>query len=137
MGSVTVKRLSHFNAAHRLHVPEWSEEQNEAFFGLCNNEFYHGHNYKLEVCVRGEVDPVSGYVIDMKELKEIIAEEVVDQWDHKNLNLQVPEFKTLNPTAENIAIVAFNKIKSRLNKNLSLKVILHETERNIVEYEGI
>ena len=137
MGSVTVKRISHFNAAHRLNVSQWSKEKNESFFGLCNNEFYHGHNYKIEVCVSGEVDPVSGYLIDMKDLKKIIEEEVVGVWDHKNLNLQVEDFKTLNPTAENIAMVAYDKLRLRLDKDLSLKVVLHETERNIVEYEGI
>lgn len=135
-GRVTVKRISHFNAAHRLNVPQWSSAENENFFGLCNNEYYHGHNYKIEVWVNGEVDPVSGYVIDMKELQKIINEEVVLPWDHKNLNLQTEEFKNLNPTAENIVICAFEKIKKRINQNFNLKIILHETERNIVEYEG-
>ena len=133
---VTVKRISHFNAAHRLNVPQWSSTENEQFFGLCNNEYYHGHNYKIEVWVTGLVNSISGYVIDMKELQKIINEEVILAWDHKNLNLQTEEFKNLNPTAENIVICAYDKIKKRIDSNFDLKIILHETERNIVEYEG-
>jgi 6-pyruvoyltetrahydropterin/6-carboxytetrahydropterin synthase len=96
---VAVFRTAHFNAAHRLHVPQWTDEQNKAYFGLCNNANYHGHNYELQVKVEGAVDEVSGYVIDMKVLKTFIDEEVIDAFDHKNLNLDVPDFATLNPTA--------------------------------------
>lgn len=137
MGRVTVKRIGHFNAAHRLHVAEWSAEKNSTYFGLCNNEFYHGHNYKIEVCLTGEVDPVSGYLFDLKELKDLMEEEILLPWDHKNLNIQVQEFKNLNPTAENMAMVAHKKLRKRIPKQYELKVVLHETERNIVEYEGI
>ena len=136
MKKVTVIRKEHFNAAHRLHVPDWSDEQNEENFGKCNNPYYHGHNYLIEVHVKGPVDPVSGYVIDMKKLKGLIKEEITDPWDHKNLNEQVSEFSNLNPTAENIAIVAFEKLKKRLHDDVELKVKLYETERNVVEYAG-
>jgi 6-pyruvoyltetrahydropterin/6-carboxytetrahydropterin synthase len=133
---ITVKRISHFNAAHRLNVDEWSAKENEDFFGLCNNKFFHGHNYKIEVLVKGEIDKVSGYLMDLKVLQKIIDQEIVLPWDHKNLNLQVEDFKHLNPTAENMAIVAYNKIKKRIDSKFELKIILHETERNSVEYEG-
>lgn len=133
---ITVKRISHFNAAHRLHVHEWTDKQNTDFFGLCNNEYFHGHNYKIEVLVSGELDVVSGYLLDLKILQQIIDQEILTPWDHKNLNLQVEDFKVLNPTAENIAIVAYEKIKKRIDKNFELKIVLHETERNSVEYQG-
>ena len=133
---VSVKRISHFNAAHRLHVNQWSEEKNASYFGLCNNEFFHGHNYKIEVLIKGEVDEVSGYLFDLKILQNIIDQEIISPWDHKNLNLQVDEFKVLNPTAENMAIVAYEKIKKRIDSKLELKIVLHETERNSVEYQG-
>jgi 6-pyruvoyltetrahydropterin/6-carboxytetrahydropterin synthase len=136
MKKVTVIRKEHFNAAHRLHVSDWSDEQNEESFGKCNNEYYHGHNYLIEVHVKGPVDPVSGYVMDMKILKALIKEEITDPWDHKNLNIQVPEFSNINPTAENIAIVAFEKLRKRLSDEVELKVKLYETERNVVEYAG-
>lgn len=131
-----VCRRETFNAAHRLFNPNWTDEKNDEVFGLCNNPNFHGHNYVLEVWVDGEIDPDTGYVIDTKILKEIILEEIVEEFDHKNLNLDVPEFQKLNPTAENISIVIWNKLRNRLPKNLDLLVRLYETERNIVEYEG-
>jgi 6-pyruvoyltetrahydropterin/6-carboxytetrahydropterin synthase len=133
---VTVSRRAHFNAAHRLYRSDWSSEQNESIFGKCNNPNYHGHNYELIVSVTGEVDPVTGYVLDVKILKDFIKSEVEEAFDHKNLNLDVPEFKTLNPTAENIVIVIYNKLKAVLDKRLDLKVTLYETPRNFVSYPG-
>ncbi len=133
---VTVSRRAHFNAAHRLYRSDWSSEQNESIFGKCNNPNYHGHNYELIVSVTGEIDPLTGYVLDVKILKDIIKSEVEEAFDHKNLNLDVPEFKTLNPTAENIVIVIYNKLKAVLDKKLDLKVTLYETPRNFVSYPG-
>lgn len=133
---ISAFRKAHFNAAHRLHVAQWSDEQNKEFFGLCNNPNYHGHNYNLVVKITGEVDPVSGYLMDLGILKKIIDEEVIDRFDHRNLNLDTAEFKHLNPTAENIAGVIWNKLRLRLDKNLELTVTLYETERNYVEYSG-
>lgn len=127
-------RKAHFNAAHRLHNPDWSEEKNREIFGKCNNPNFHGHNYVLEVKIIGDTDPQTGYVMDIKELKEIIKSEVTDKYDHKNLNLDVTDFTNLNPTAENIAAVIYRNIKNRLEQNFELKVRLYETERNIVEY---
>jgi 6-pyruvoyltetrahydropterin/6-carboxytetrahydropterin synthase len=131
---VTVCRKAWFNAAHRLHVQEWSDAKNQEFFGLCNNPNYHGHNYELTVKVHGEVDPVSGYVMDMKILKDLIKLEVEDKYDHRNLNEDTDDFKTLNPTAENIAIVIYQNIKKHLTQNIKLTIILNETDRNYVEY---
>lgn len=131
---LAVYRQEHFNAAHRLHNPNWSEEKNKEIFGLCNNPNYHGHNYKLIVKVIGEVDKETGYVIDLKILKQYIHEEVIQKFDHKNLNLDTEEFRNLNPTAENIAYIIWEKLRKRLNDNFDLKVILYETERNFVEY---
>jgi len=133
---VTVSRKAHFNAAHRLHQPEWSAEKNQEVFGKCNNEFFHGHNYDLIVSVTGEIDPVTGYVIDMKILKDLIKGKIEDRFDHKNLNLQTEEFKELNPTAENIAAVIWNILRKELEDKLELKITLYETERNFVECEG-
>ena len=133
---VTVSRRAHFNAAHRLYRSDWSSERNESIFGKCNNPNYHGHNYELIVSVTGEVDPVTGYVLDVKILKDFIKSEVEEAFDHKNLNVDVPEFKTLNPTAENIVIVIYNKLKAVLDKKLDLKVTLYETPRNFVSYPG-
>jgi 6-pyruvoyltetrahydropterin/6-carboxytetrahydropterin synthase len=130
----TVIRTEDFNAAHRLWVKSWSNEKNEEVFGKCNNPYYHGHNYKIKVCVSGAIDEVTGYVMDMKVLKQIIKDEVIEPWDHKNLNEQVEDFFTLNPTAENIAKVAYHKIMKRLPINFKLKIVLYETERNVVEY---
>ena len=133
---VTVHRKAHFNAAHRLYREDWSFEKNNAVFGKCNNPNFHGHNYELIVSVTGEIDPETGYVIDMKVLKDIIKSEVEDALDHKNLNVEVEEFKTLNPTAENISVVIFNKIKPKLAANLDLEITLYETPRNFVTYTG-
>lgn len=133
---VTVSRKAHFNAAHRLYRKDWSHEKNEEVFGLCNNPNFHGHNYELIVSVTGEIDKETGYVIDMKVLKDIIKSEVEDSFDHKNLNIEVPEFQDLNPTAENIVIVIFNKLKPKLSKELELEVTLYETPRNFVKYSG-
>lgn len=133
---VSVIKRTHFNAAHRLHVKEWTDQENQDFFGLCNNPNFHGHNYDLEVKVTGESDPVSGYLIDLNTLKEIVSNEVLKPFDHRNLNLDVPEFKNLNPTAENIAFVIWNKIRSKLDTKYELTIKLFETPRNIVEYNG-
>ena len=134
---VTVSRKAHFNAAHRLHRPDWSSEKNDSVFGKCNNPNFHGHNYDLTVSVTGEIDPETGYVIDVKILKDFIKTEIEDAFDHKNLNVEVPEFKNLNPTAENIVVVIYNKLKAVLNSNLELEVTLFETPRNFVSYAGI
>ena len=131
---VQVSRKAHFNAAHRLFNPKWSESKNEEVFGLCNNINFHGHNYNIVVSVTGEVDPETGYVIDMKVLKEIIAAQVINKLDHKNLNLDVPEFKNLIPTAENIVVVCYNLIHKALPENMELQITLFETERNSVTY---
>lgn len=131
---VAVYRKAHFNAAHRLFNSAWTDEKNQAVFGLCNNPNYHGHNYELEVKVIGEVDPDTGYVIDLGTLKQLILEEVELPFDHKNLNLDVPEFKNLIPTAENICVVIYDKLRARLDLNLQLVVRLYETPRNFVEY---
>jgi 6-pyruvoyltetrahydropterin/6-carboxytetrahydropterin synthase len=133
---VTVCRKAHFNAAHRLHNPGWSAQQNEEAFGKCNNPYYHGHNYELVVCVTGEIDPKTGYVVDMKWLADLIELEIENRFDHKNLNEQTVEFKNLNPTAENIAVVIWQLLRKQLNDALTLKVILYETPRNFVEYSG-
>jgi 6-pyruvoyltetrahydropterin/6-carboxytetrahydropterin synthase len=134
---VTVSRKAHFNAAHRLHRPDWSFEKNDSVFGKCNNPNFHGHNYDLTVSVTGEIDPETGYVIDVKILKDFIKTEIEDAFDHKNLNVDVPEFKNLNPTAENIVVVIYNKLKAVLDSNLELEVTLFETPRNFVSYAGI
>lgn len=131
---VAVYRQEHFNAAHRLNNPEWSAQKNAEIFGKCNLPNYHGHNYELIVKVIGEVDPATGYVIDMKVLSDIISEHVLDRFDHKNLNEDVPEFKHVNPTAENIAIVIFHLLRPLIDQTLSLQIRLYETPRNFVEY---
>ena len=131
---VAVFRKEHFNAAHRLFNPEWSDEKNDQVFGKCNNENYHGHNYELFVKVIGEIDPVTGYVYDIKKLSDLIRNKVIHKFDHKNLNLDTEYFKTLNPTAENIAVVIYNILREALDDNLDLKIRLYETERNFVEY---
>ncbi|MEQ9438597.1 MAG: 6-carboxytetrahydropterin synthase [Cyclobacteriaceae bacterium] len=134
MNRVTVCRKEHFNAAHRLHNPEWTEEQNQEVFGKCNLPNYHGHNYDLIVKVTGYPDPQSGYVYDMKKLRDIIQEQVIARFDHKNLNLDTEAFSKVNPTAENIAIVIWNLLRPELDESLELKIVLFETERNFVEY---
>ena len=133
---VSVFRKAHFNAAHRLHQPTWSDEKNLSVFGLCNNPNFHGHNYEIELKVTGEVDPITGFVIDTKLLKDILKEEIENRFDHRNLNLDCPEFKDLNPTAENIVIVIYNLVKNRLPAHLEIGVRLYETERNYVEFNG-
>lgn len=133
---VTVSRRAHFNSAHRLYRPDWSNEKNETVFGKCNNPNYHGHNYEMIVSVTGKINPETGYVIDVKVLKDLIKSEVEENLDHKNLNLEVPEFKNLNPTAENIAVWIYNKLRVVINDDLELKVTLYETPRNFVSYSG-
>jgi len=133
---VTVIRRETFNAAHRLNNPSWDDETNARIFGKCNNPNYHGHNYALEVHLTGPIDPETGYVMDMKILRDLIKEEVTDRFDHRNLNLDVPDFTHLNPTAENIAVVIWNRLHKRLNQTFKLRIRLYETERNFVEYSG-
>ncbi len=133
---VKVSRKAHFNAAHRLYNKDWDNDKNEEIFGKCNNPHFHGHNYEMIVSVRGEIDPVTGYVVDMKTLKDLIKSEVEDAFDHKNLNLEVPEFQTLNPTAENIAVVIWNKLRPHIGNEKELEVVLYETPRNFVTYTG-
>ena len=129
-----VIRKAHFNAAHRLHNDDWSAEKNKDVFGKCNNPNYHGHNYDLEVKVVGEVNPDTGYVMDMKILKQFIKSEVTEIYDHKNLNLDVPGFKTTIPTAENIARAIYERLRVHITAPLELKIKLYETSRNFVEY---
>ena len=133
---VKVSRKAHFNAAHRLHNDAWSDDRNSKVFGKCNNPHYHGHNYDLIVSVIGEIDPETGYVIDMKSLKDLIKSEIENAFDHKNLNLEVPEFKTLIPTAENISVVIWNKLRPHIREEHDLEVVLYETPRNFVSYSG-
>jgi 6-pyruvoyltetrahydropterin/6-carboxytetrahydropterin synthase len=135
MPSVIVTRCVHFNAAHRLHNPALSDAENRSIFGPCNNPNYHGHNYELEISLEGEVDPTTGYVVDLGVVKRIAEETVVAALDHKNLNLDVPEFRDLNPTAENIAVVIWRKLEGRLPGKL-VRLVLRETPRNYVEYRG-
>ena len=131
---VAVYRKEHFNAAHRLHNPEWTDEVNQRIFGKCNNPNYHGHNYDLIVKVTGVPDTRTGYLIDMKILSDLIEENVLSRFDHKNLNLDTEEFKNLNPTAENIVMVIYQLLRAKLDEHLDLQVRLYETERNFVEY---
>ncbi|CAM4014268.1 6-carboxytetrahydropterin synthase [Flavobacterium antarcticum] len=133
---VTISRKAHFNAAHRLYRKDWSDEKNQSIFGKCNNPNFHGHNYDLTVSVTGQIDPETGYVMDVKILSDLIKYEIEDSFDHKNLNLDVPEFKELNPTAENIVVVIWNKLRARITKEHDLEVILYETPRNFVSYKG-
>ena len=129
-----VSRRATFNAAHRLFRSDWTDEQNKDVFGKCSNPNYHGHNYELIVQVNGVPDPITGFVINTKELSTIVKEEIVSRFDHKNLNLDTDVFKNLNPTAENIAIVIYDLIRPRIDKALDLKIRLYETERNFVDY---
>ena len=133
---VTVNRKAHFNAAHRLFNKNWSDEQNFEVFGKCSYPNYHGHNYEIIVAVKGEVDPETGFVMNLDELRKIIEVEVEDYLDHKNLNVDIKEFQNVNPTAENIVILIWNKIRAKLATDLELKVTLYETPRNFVEYAG-
>ena len=131
---VAVYRKVNFNAAHKLYRKDWSDEKNQEVFGLCANPNYHGHNYHLHVKVTGEIDLETGYVIDITLLKDIIQHEVHDRFDHRNLNLDCPEFKDLNPTGENIVVVIYNLIRAKLDAKYDLQVRLYETERNYFEY---
>lgn len=130
---ITVSRKAHFNAAHRLHNPNWSDQKNREVFDKCNNPNYHGHNYQLIVSVKGEIDPDTGYVVDVKVLKDLIKDKIENRFDHKNLNLDTEEFKNLNPTAENIALVIWQLLRPEIDQKLELKITLYETERNFVE----
>ncbi len=131
---VAVFRKAHFNAAHRLHNPKWTDERNRAVFGLCNNPNYHGHNYELEVQLTGEIDTETGYVYDLGKLSDIVKTQVEKRFDHKNLNLDCPEFKDLNPTAENIVVVIWQILRGHIEEQYDVKVRLYETPRNFVEY---
>jgi len=133
---VTISRKAHFNAAHRLYRKDWSFEKNDAVFGKCNSPNFHGHNYDLTVSVTGKIDEETGYVMDIKDLSDLIYSEVEVSFDHKNLNLDVPEFENLNPTAENIVVVIWNKLRKKINPDFDLEVVLYETARNFVTYRG-
>ena len=132
----SVYRKSHFNSAHRLHNPLLSDQENESIFGKCNRPNYHGHNYELIVKVTGEIDHISGYVIDMKILADLIKDHIEEKFDHRNLNLDTEEFATLNPTAENIARVIYDILRPKIDEKFDLGIRLYETERNFVEYPG-
>ena len=131
---IAIFRKAHFNAAHRLHNPAWSDAKNKETFGLCNNVNYHGHNYEIEVKVVGEVNPETGYLIDLKFLKDVIEEEVENRFDHMNLNMDVPEFKELMPSTENICFVIWQLLTDKLDSNLEVTVKLWETPRNAAQY---
>ncbi len=131
---IAVSRKEHFNAAHRLYNPTWSDEKNETVFGKCSNPNYHGHNYELIVTLVGEPDHETGYVYDMKKLSDLIKEHILNHFDHKNLNLDIAYFKDINPTAENIAIVIWRILRQHIDNQYELKIKLYETERNFVEY---
>ena len=133
---VTVSRKAHFNAAHRLYRKDWSMEKNQEVFGKCNNPNFHGHNYELIVSVTGEVDATTGYVIDTKILSDLIKEHIEEAFDHKNLNEDVPEFAALNPTAEHIAYIIWNKLRVLIANDKELEITLYETPRNFVIYKG-
>ncbi len=131
-----ISRKAHFNAAHRLYRKDWSMEKNDEVFGKCNNPNYHGHNYELIVSVTGEISPETGFVMDVKILADLIKLHIEDAFDHKNLNLDVPEFKDLNPTAENIVVVIWQKLRNQIEIKYDLEVVLYETPRNYVTYSG-
>ena len=133
---ITVSRKAHFNAAHRLFRKDWSDAKNQETFGKCNNPNFHGHNYELIVSVTGKIDKETGFVVDMKVLKDLIKREVENAFDHKNLNVEVAEFKNLNPTAENIAVVIWNKLRPYIDDAHQLSITLYETPRNFVSYSG-
>lgn len=132
----TVSRKAHFNAAHRLHNKNWTNEKNKLVFGKCNNPNYHGHNYELIVSVTGKIDAETGFVIDTKKLSDLIEIHIENAFDHKNLNIEVPEFKNLNPSAENIAVVIYNKLRKHINTDKEIAITLYETPRNFVTYKG-
>lgn len=131
---IAVYRKENFNAAHRLHNPAWDEATNDRVFGKCNNPNYHGHNYELIVKLIGEPDPATGYVYDLKLLSDLVKENIIDRFDHKNLNEDTVEFKNLNPTAENIVVVIYKILRAKIDSKYDLKLRLYETERNFVEY---
>jgi 6-pyruvoyltetrahydropterin/6-carboxytetrahydropterin synthase len=131
-----VCRRSNFNAAHRLFRPDWSDEKNQEVFGKCNNPNFHGHNYTLEVWIEGEIDTETGYVIDLKLVKDLVKKEIEERFDHRNLNLDCPEFQNLIPTAENIAVVCYDLLRDKIDSKFNLTIRLWETENNIVEYNG-
>tara|TARA_R110002126_G_scaffold8951_9_gene41122 strand:- start:3480 stop:3887 length:408 start_codon:yes stop_codon:yes gene_type:complete len=133
---VKVSRKAHFNAAHRLYRKDWDDCKNTEIFGKCNNPNFHGHNYELIVSVTGEIDPETGFVMDMKVLKDLIKVEIEDYLDHKNLNIEVEEFKSLNPTAENIAVIIWKRLRQHITKSHDLEVVLYETPRNFVTFSG-
>lgn len=134
MNKVSVYRREHFNAAHRLHNPAWDEQKNNTVFGKCNNPNFHGHNYELDIKITGVPAADTGFVIDLKYLSDLVKEVVLEKLDHKNLNIDVPQFAHLNPTAENIAIVIYDMLRSRIDQQLDLQIRLYETPRNYVEY---
>lgn len=134
--NTTVSRRAHFNAAHRLFRKEWSDEKNQHVFGKCSNPNYHGHNYELVVSVTGEIDPETGFVISLDFLKKLIKSEIEDVFDHKNLNLEVPEFADLNPTAENISMVIWKRLRAKMHEKFALEIKLYETPRNFVTFRG-
>ncbi|WP_299627135.1 6-carboxytetrahydropterin synthase [uncultured Tenacibaculum sp.] len=136
MPRVTVHRKAHFNAAHRLYRKDWSDEKNFEVFNKCSNTYFHGHNYELIVSLTGEIDQETGYVYDLGKLKDIIKAEVEEAFDHKNLNIEVEEFKDLNPTAENISVVIYNKLRPHISEDLDMEITLYETPRNFVTYSG-
>ena len=136
MPRVTVHRKAHFNAAHRLFNPKWNDEENYEVFGKCSNPNYHGHNYELIVSLTGEIDKETGYVYDLGKLKDLIKVEVEDKLDHKNLNIEVEEFRQQNPTVENIAVVIYNKLRVKIQEKYDLQITLYETPRNYVTYSG-
>ncbi|HBI39649.1 MAG TPA: 6-pyruvoyl tetrahydrobiopterin synthase [Tenacibaculum sp.] len=136
MPRVTVHRKAHFNAAHRLHNPNWSDERNLEVFGKCNNQYYHGHNYELIVSLTGEIDPETGYVYDLGKLKDLIKTEIEDAFDHKNINIEVEEFKKLPASTEYMAVVIYDKLRKLIEEKFDLKITLYETPRNFVTYEG-
>ena len=134
---VSICRWAHFNAAHKLHNDHWSDEKNKAVFGKCNNQNYHGHNYELEVTLSGEIDPETGYLFDLADLKKIITEEIENRYDHMNLNLDLPEFKDKNPTTENIIIEIYNILRAKIDEKYDINLRLWETPRNSVMYPPI
>lgn len=136
MPKVTVHRKAHFNAAHRLHRKEWSDEKNFEIFNKCSNPHYHGHNYELIVSLTGEVDKETGYVFDLGKLKNLIRDEIEETLDHKNLNIDVEAFKEINPTAENISIFIYNRLRPFIPSHLEMEITLYETPRNFVSYSG-
>ena len=131
---IAIFRKAHFNAAHRLHNPKWSDEKNKEIFGVCNNPNYHGHNYEIEVKVTGDVDPETGYLIDLKHLKDLIKEEIEDRFDHKNLDLDVPEFENMMSTVENLCFISWEILSKKLGEAYDVRVRIWETPRNYAQY---